>query len=84
MQLQQQKSIEQRIPFIFFRSILSSLENMAEEEIVKINRKLQKMIDKTEVVCLKSLNKYPSLIYSFLFRMQVLLEIYLLVYKIYV
>ncbi len=33
---------------------------MAEEEIVKINRKLQKMIEKSEVVGFNSLNKYSS------------------------
>ncbi len=42
---------------------------MAEEEILKINRKLQKMIDKSDVVCYKSLNKYSSYIY--IFRMKV-------------
>jgi hypothetical protein len=45
---------------LFYRSNLSLNEDMAEEEIVKINRKLQKMIEKSEVVGFNSLNKYSS------------------------
>jgi hypothetical protein len=44
---------------------------MAEEEIVKINQKLQKMIEKSDVVCFKSINKYFSMISLHIFRMKV-------------
>jgi len=44
---------------------------MAEEEILKINRKLQKMIDKSDVVCFESINKYFSMISLHIFRMKV-------------
>ncbi len=72
--MQQYKSIEQNTPFIFLRfykSISSSIGNMAEEEIVKINQKLQKMIEKSDVVCFKSINKYFSMISLHIFRMKV-------------
>jgi len=54
---------------------------MAEEEIGKINRKLQKMIDKSEVVNFRT-NKTFFFFCHFLFRMKQLHEIYLSVYKI--
>ena len=51
---------QRRPPIGTAKSILSSIKNMTEEEIIRINRKLQKMIDKSDVVYLKSLNKYSS------------------------